>query len=64
MTSACENNTMQDKLIKKMPGWQRLKIAFGLNDFARKIIRADIKKNNPHISDKEADKLVAERFRK
>ncbi|MBU3955396.1 hypothetical protein KJ633_02965 [bacterium] len=55
---------MQDKLIKKMPGWQRLKIAFGLNDFARKIIRADIKKNNPHISDKEADKLVAERFRK
>jgi len=64
MTIADRNDKIQDELIKKMPGWQRLKIAFGLNDFARKIIRNDIKENNPAISDKEADKLVADRFRK
>ncbi len=64
MTFVREHNKLQDELIKKMPGWQRLKIAFGLNDFARKIIRSDVKKNNPSISDKEADKLVADRFRK
>ncbi|MDO9514357.1 MAG: hypothetical protein Q7J59_07120 [Elusimicrobiota bacterium] len=64
MISTRDSDRIQSEIIKKMSGRERLAIAFGLNDFARKIIRADIKKNNPHISDKEADKLVAERFRK
>jgi len=64
MISARDSDRIQSEIIKKMSGRQRLAIAFGLNDFARKMIRADIKKSNPSISDEEADKLVAERFRR
>jgi len=46
-----------------MDGFKRLKIAFGLNEFARKMIRANIRKNKPAIKDTELDKLVADKFR-
>jgi len=64
MMSARGAEWMQDEIIKKMSGRERLAIAFGLNDFARNLIRAGIKKNNPSISDADADQLVAERFMK
>lgn len=59
-----ENNKVQNEIIRKMAGFKRLKIAFGLNEFARKMIRANIRKNKPGIKDAELDKLVAERFRR
>jgi len=58
-----ENNKVQNGIIRKMEGYRRLKIAFGLNEFARKMIRANIRKNKPGIKDAELDKLVADKFR-
>lgn len=59
-----EDNKIQNEILRKMPGWKRLKIAFELNDFARSLIRANIKKSNPALTEQELDKLVAERFKR
>ena len=59
-----EDNKIQNEILKKMPGWKRLKIAFELNEFARTLIRANIKQANPNFTDNEINKLVAERCKK
>jgi len=57
-----EKSLIQDKIIRRMPAWKRLRIAFELNEFARKLIRARIRSLHPDLSSEEVERLVAQRF--
>lgn len=59
-----ENNKIQNEILKKMPGWKRLKIAFELNEFVRNLIRVNIKNLNSGVTESELDELVSERFKR
>ena len=59
-----ENNKIQNEILCKKDGWEKLKIAFELNEFARNLIRLNIKSLNPNISESELNKLVVERFKR
>ncbi len=57
-----EKSPIQDEIIRKMPTWRRLRIAFELNEFARKLIRARIRSLHADLSNEEVERLVAQRF--
>ena len=55
---------IQNEILRKMPGWKRLKIACDLYDFARTLIRSRIRDSHHEMSDEEIERLVRERFKK
>lgn len=57
-------NEIQDKIIRKKQTWERLKIAFELNELARELIRIHIRSTNPEINQAELEKIIADRFLK
>jgi hypothetical protein len=59
-----EVDRMRDEILRKMPGWKRLKIAFELYDFARTLIRSRIHNAHPELSAGQIERLVTERFKR
>jgi len=58
-----DNNKIQDEFLKNKKGFERLEIAFKLNDFSRSLIKEKLVNLNPNLSEEELEKIVAERFR-
>ncbi len=59
-----EASKLQDEILRKMPGWKRLKISCDLYDFARALVRSRIKSKHPELGDEEVERLVTERFKR
>ena len=55
---------IQDEIIRRMDGHERLRIAFELNNFARRIIKANIKVSDPKATEAELMRMVSNRFKK
>ena len=58
-----EDSKIQDEFLKNKKGFERLEIAFELNDFSRSLIKEKLANLNPNLSEEELEKIVAERFR-
>lgn len=59
-----EKSPLQDEIIREMPTWKRLRIAFELNEFARKLIRARLRTLYPDIPEEEVERLLTQHFGK
>ncbi|MFA4904883.1 MAG: hypothetical protein WC645_00015 [Candidatus Margulisiibacteriota bacterium] len=52
----------QVEVLKKKTSAEKLKLAFGLFDFARQRIASEIFRLNPHVKPSELNQLVNQRF--
>lgn len=52
----------QIEILKKKSTAERLELAFGLFDFARRRIAAEINRLNPQLKPSEQNKLINQRF--
>jgi len=58
-----EDSKIQNEILKSKKGFERLEIAFELNDFSRNLIKNKIRSLNPNLSEGEIEKIVTERFK-
>ena len=58
-----EDSKIQNEILKNKKGFERLEIAFELNDFSRNLIKNKIRSLNPNLSEGEIEKIVIERFK-
>jgi len=58
-----EDNKIQNKFLKSKKGFERLELAFELNDFSRDLIKEKLKNLNPNLNEKELEKIIAERYK-
>ncbi len=58
-----EDSKIQNEILKNKKGFERLEIAFQLNDFSRNLIWNKLKNLNPNLSEGEIEKIVAKRFK-
>ena len=57
-----ETENKQVEIIRKKSPAERLELAFGLFNFARQRITAELHRQNPQITPQELNKLVSQRF--
>jgi hypothetical protein len=57
-----ETETKRDEIYRSMSGEQKLRIAYELYLFARKIVESSIREYFPDISPEELSKKIIERF--
>ena len=57
-----EYEKKQIERLKSLKPYQRIRIAFELHDFARARVGAEIRRNNPDLSEKEILERLNERF--
>ena len=57
-----EDNARQIDRLRRLEPYQRIRIGFELHDFARSRIAAEIKRNNPGISEKKLLDKLNDRF--
>lgn len=57
-----EDNTKQIESLRHLKPYQRIRAAFELHNFARLRIAAEIKRNNPGITEKELLGKLNKRF--
>ena len=58
-----EDNKIQNKILKHKKGFERLEIAFELNNFSRELIKTKLKNSKPNLSEEKLENLVVERFK-
>lgn len=57
-----KDQDMQLEILRSKSPAERLKLAFGLFDFTRQRIAAEITRLNPRLSSSELNRLIGKRF--